>query len=191
MKIIGITGGIGSGKSTISELLKLMGIPVYIADTESKRLTNTSPVIKEKLTALFGEDLYPDGKLNKPKLASIIFTDKDKLEQVNKIIHPEVRNDFLRWVDRHNHYPIVAQEAAILFESGLNELMDKVIVVYAPLETRIERIMLRDDAPRTKILERINSQMSDEEKMKLADFVIYNTEKESLIKQTIAILDAL
>lgn len=189
---IGITGGIGSGKSTVSQIFSVLGIPVYIADKESKRLTNTSPIIKEKLIDLFGEILYPNNELNKALLASHIFNDRQKLEQVNNIIHPEVEKDFRQWADVQKEiYPIIAKEAAILFESGFNRFVDKVIMVYTPLEMRIERTMVRDKITREKVLERIANQMPDEEKVKLADFVILNDGSSSLIQQTLNILKRL
>lgn len=191
MVILGITGGIGSGKSTVTELLKLLNIPVYIADIESKKLTNTSPVIQEKLIGLFGKEIYKDGLLDKKMLASIIFSDDDKLKMVNQIIHPEVKKDFAAWVKRHSCYNIVAHETAILFESGENELMDKIVTVYTPIETRIERVIKRDCVSRDMVIKRIDAQMSDEEKVKLSDYVIYNDENKSLIKQTIQMLDCL
>lgn len=188
---LGITGGIGSGKSTVSTLLTLLGIPVYIADKESKRLTETSVVIKEQLIALFGEDLYQDGILNKALLASYIFSDKEKLEKVNKIIHPVVGNDFNEWVELNKTFEIVAQEAAILFESGFDKLVDKVVVVYTPLEMRISRTMQRDGVSREKVLERIENQMSDEKKVELSDFVIVNDGTISLIEQVLEIINKL
>lgn len=188
---LGITGGIGSGKSTVTHLLELFGIPVYCADTESKKLTATSPVIKEKLIGLFGEEIYKDNMLNKPLLASYIFSDNQKLKQVNAIIHPEVEADFNRWVTDHSHCQIVAHEAAILFESGLNNMMDKIVLVYAPLETRIDRVMKRDKVSRQQVIDRIDNQMSEEEKLKLSDFVIKNDDSESLISQAINLLKEL
>lgn len=188
---LGITGGIGSGKSTVSELFTLLGIPVYIADKESKRLTETSVEIKEQLIALFGKELYQDGVLNKALLASYIFSDKEKLEQVNKIIHPIVGNDFNEWVKLNKSSKIVAQEAAILFESGFDKLVDKVVVVYTPLEMRISRTMQRDGVPREKVLERIENQMSDEKKVELSDFVIVNDGTISLIEQVLEIINKL
>ncbi|MDU1890703.1 MAG: dephospho-CoA kinase [Dysgonomonas sp.] len=188
---LGITGGIGSGKSTVSELFILCGVPVYIADIESKKLVTTSPIIRKQLIDLFGEDLYTNGILNKALLASYIFNDKSKLDKVNTIIHPEVEKDFSEWASINNKNIIVAQEAAILFESGFNKLMDKVVMVYTPLEMRIERAMKRDNASRDKILERINNQMPDEEKAKLSDFVIVNDNKHSLIEQVLDIINQL
>lgn len=180
---LGITGGIGSGKSTISEIFTLLGVPVYVSDLESKRIVEQSPIVKEKLTALFGEELYRNGVLDKAKLANYIFNDKEKLEKVNAIIHPEVETDFGQWLARNKQYPILAQEAAILFESGFNKLMDKVVMVYTPLELRIQRTMLRDKMPYDKVVERIRNQMSDEEKIKLSDFTIVNDGTLSIIEQ--------
>lgn len=185
---LGITGGIGSGKSTVSEIFSLCNVPVYIADTESKRLVATSPVIKEKLINIYGEELFEGGVLNKALLASHIFNDKAKLEQVNAIIHPEVEKDFKEWVINHAHNPVIVHEAAILFESGFNKLMDKIVMVYTPLEIRLERTMKRDHTTREKVLERIHNQMPDEEKAKLSDFVIVNDGAHSLIEQVLDIL---
>lgn len=190
---LGITGGIGSGKSTVSQLLELLSIPVYYADIESKRLTATSSVIKEKLIDAFGSEIYSGGGgiLNKPLLASLIFNDKKKLKTVNEIIHPEVIKDFINWAERHKTYPIIAHEAAILFESGLNIYMDKTVLVYTPLDIRINRVMQRDNISKEKVLERINNQMSDEDKIKLSDYVIYNDNNHSLISQTVGLLNNL
>lgn len=182
---LGITGGIGSGKSTVSEIFSLCGVPVYIADVESKKLVATSPVIREQLIGLFGEELYKGGVLNKALLVSHIFNDKEKLDKVNKIIHPEVKKDFERWLEINHHHEIVAHEAAILFESGFDEFMDKVLMVYTPVELRIQRTMARDNVPYDKVLERIQNQMPDEEKVKLSDFVIVNDDTRSLIGQVL------
>ena len=179
---IGITGGIGSGKSVVATLLELSGIPVYIADTESKLLTATSPVIREKLIALFGEQLYTADGLDKKRLASHIFGNPERLEQVNAIIHPEVNRHFLAWTERQNT-PVCAIESAILFESGFYKVVDISLMVYAPRELRIERALGRDSASREEIERRINSQMSDEEKKDRSDYVIYNDNRQALIPQ--------
>lgn len=188
---LGITGGIGSGKSTVSEIFSLCGIPVYIADVESKRLVATSPIIREKLTEMFGEELFEANVLNKALLASHIFNDKNKLNAVNAIIHPEVEKDFRAWIIAHAQYNVVAHEAAILFESGFDKLIDKVVMVYTPLEMRIERTIKRDNTSRERVLERIHNQIPDEDKVKLSDFVIVNDGAQSLIEQVLNVLKLL
>lgn len=188
---IGITGGIGSGKSTVSEIFQLCDVPVYIADKESKKLTDTSPIIRKKLIDVFGAKLYEGGKLDKSLLASYIFSDRKKLEIVNSIIHPEVEQSFNEWVLYNSKYTIVAKEAAILFESGFQKLVDRVVMVYTPLEMRIERTMRRDKISREKVLDRIKNQMPDEEKVKLSDFVVVNDGTKSLIEQVLGILKQL
>jgi dephospho-CoA kinase len=175
----------------VSEIFSLYGIPVYIADTESKRLVATSPVIQQNLIRLFGEELYENGVLNKSLLASHIFNDKKKLEAVNAIIHPEVGDDFCQWILQHSQYDIIVHEAAILFESGFNRMMDKIVMVYTPLEIRIRRTMLRDNISREKVLERMHNQMPDEEKMELSDFVIVNDNTKSLIEQVELVIQQL
>lgn len=188
---LGITGGIGSGKTVVSDLLQICRIPVYIADVESKILTNTSSVIREKLIELFGNDIYNGFQLNKSLLASYIFNDKEKLQAVNNIIHPEVYKHFQKWCIDNNNCKIVAMESAILFESGFNKYVDKVIMVYTPLEIRIKRVMERDSISRDKVLERIKNQMPDKNKAEQSDFVIVNDNTESLILQVQKILKQL
>lgn len=188
---LAITGGIGSGKSVVSEILRLYGIPVYIADDESKRLTESSDDIREKLTEKFGNNIYEGGKLNKPLLASIIFNDKEKLKTVNSIIHPVVRADLSDWLESYADSKIIASESAILFESGFNAMFDKVITVYTPLEIRIKRIMSRNNTSYDNAKQRIESQMPDEEKVKLSDFVIDNSGNISLIQQIESVLTKL
>ena len=179
---IGITGGIGSGKSVVATILSLSGIPVYIADTESKWLTNHSPIIRGKLIELFGKDIYINDELNKQLLASHIFQDPLLLQKVNKIIHPEVNRHFQKWVDNQKTN-ICAIESAILFESGFNKYVDVSLMVYAPKEIRIERAIKRDATKRGEIERRINNQMPDELKRDRSDYVIYNDDKHSLIPQ--------
>lgn len=179
---IGITGGIGSGKSVVATILSLLGIPVYIADTESKWLTNHSPIIRSKLIELFGKDIYINNELNKLLLASHIFQDPLLLQQVNKIIHPEVNSHFQKWVDNQKTN-ICAIESAILFESGFNKYVDVSLMVYAPKEIRIERAIKRDATKRNEIVRRINNQMSDELKRDRSDYVIYNDDRHLLIPQ--------
>lgn len=179
---IGITGGIGSGKSVVASLLDLSGIPVYIADTESKRLTETSPVIREQLTALLGNDLYTEKGLNKKRLASSIFNSPDTLRQVNAIIHPEVNRDFSAWADQQRS-PFCAIESAILFESGFDRFVDLSLMVYAPLELRIRRALCRDAVSRSEVIARIESQLPDEIKKERSDYTVYNDDRQALIPQ--------
>lgn len=188
---IGITGGIGSGKSVVSRLLEVMGIPVYISDTESKRLTVSDVSIRRELIALLGEEVYMGGELNKPLLASYIFGDSEHIRTVNGIIHPRVRDDFRNWVRRHSACPVVAMESAILFESGFSDEVDVVMMVYASEEVRIARAMQRDSAPRDLVERRIRSQMSDEEKRGKADFVIVNDGETPLIPQVLEVMTSL
>lgn len=180
---IGITGGIGSGKSVVATLLRLYGIPVYIADEESKRLTNSSPVIRRALVDLVGETVYDaDGKLDKPRLANFIFGQPEHLARVNAIIHPEVNRDFLDWSERQEK-AFCAIESAILFESGFDRIVDVKLMVLAPLEIRLERAIARDHASREALERRIKSQMADEEKASRSDFVIHNDGRQALIPQ--------
>ena len=188
---IGITGNIGSGKSVVCELLKIHGIPVYNADKEAKRLNDSSPAIREKLIRHFGKEIYVGNKLDKNKFAQIIFNDPEKLSLANSIIHPEVAKDFAAWVASKNNYPIVALEAAVLFEGNFHHYVDKTITVYAPLELRIARASPRDNVPIEKIKEREKNQIPDEEKLKMADFIIYNDEKHALIPQVSNLLKQL
>lgn len=180
---LGITGGIGSGKSTVTELLKIQGIPVYIADIESKKLTESSPIIKDKLQSYFGKELYKEGKLDKQLFASIIFKDPDKLALANSIIHPEVYKHYFDWLRIHSNSHLIVLESAILYESGMIEYVDKTLLVYTVIEERIKRVMLRDGINRELVESRMNNQMSEEEKAKRSDYIIDNNEKISVIAQ--------
>lgn len=179
---IGITGGIGSGKSVVATLLGIAGVPVYIADTESKKLTETSPVIRERLTALLGKEIYTPAGLNKKLLAARIFGNPDCLKQVNGIIHPEVNRHFQQWAGRQAS-ALCAIESAILFESGFDRVVDVRLMVYAPLELRVQRALSRDSVTREEIERRISNQLSDETKKEYSDYVIYNDDKQALIPQ--------
>lgn len=180
---LGITGGIGSGKSVVCEILRLHNIPVYNADWEAKNLNDTSPAVREKLSEAFGAEIYRDNKLDRQKFAQIIFSDKQNLAVANKIIHTELAKHFQDWAEKQSKHPIVAIDAAVLFEAGFQEFVDFTITVLAPEELRIERAIKRDRTDKNQILSRIKSQMSDEEKIKLSDFVILNDNKHSIIEQ--------
>lgn len=187
---VGITGGIGSGKSVVAALLSVMGVPVYIADKESKRLTSTSPEIRKKLLSLFGETVFSGSQLNKQVLAALIFSDKKNLEEVNRIIHPVVLQDFLHWTEQQTT-PFVAMESAILFESGFNTFVDVILTVTAPIDVRIDRIQQRDGLTKEQILQRLANQWPEEEKLKRSDFVLCNDNEQALIPQVIQVLPAL
>ena len=188
---IGITGGIGSGKSVVSKILSLLNIPIYLSDDEAKRLTATDETIRRELTDLLGDELYQGGMLNKQKLANFLFASADNAEKINAIIHPQVKQDFRRWCTRHSASPFVAMESAILFESGFDSEVDVVVMVYAPQEVRIQRAMMRDAASRTQIEQRIQHQMDDEVKCSKAHCVLINDDKTALIPQVLQLLVSL
>ena len=179
---IGITGGIGSGKSVVSALLAMEGIPVYAADEESKRLTDASPHIREKLKALIDDAIYIDEKLDRQRFASLIFIDEELLKQVNAIIHPVVKADFMAWIAKQDT-GYCALESAILYESQFDKEVDVTLMVYAPVELRLTRAMIRDGVSETAILRRMNRQMPDDLKREQADFVIVNDGVQPLIPQ--------
>lgn len=188
---IGITGGIGSGKSVVSRLLEIMGIPVYISDIEAKRITNTNEVVRQELCTLVGQDVFREGILNRPLLASYMFGHPDHVKEVNRIIHPQVKNDFRQWTARLDKVRFVGMESAILWEAGFRDEVDVMIMVYAPLEVRVERAMKRDSSSKELIMKRIEAQMSDEIKQKYADFVIVNNDETPLIPQVLDLISLL
>ncbi|WP_338359176.1 dephospho-CoA kinase [Yeosuana marina] len=175
MIVVGLTGGIGSGKTTVAKEFGALGIPVYIADEEAKKLMITSKTIKRKLIELFGEEAYLDGKLNKPFIASIIFNDKTYLERMNAIIHPQIASHFKKWKQKQD-VPYVIKEAAILFENGSYKKLDVIITVTAPKELKIKRLLRRDDTTEEKIESIMKNQWSDDEKIKRSQYVINNVE---------------
>jgi len=189
-KFIGLTGGIGSGKTTIANFFKSQGVPLYIADDEAKAILFTPTAIEEVKKA-FGEEILTDGLPDKAKLASLVFSDPDKLKILNEIIHPKVRMHFKEWMEKHKDEKFVIREAAILFESGSYKDCDKIILVTAPIEVRIKRVMDRDNTTREKVLERMNAQWNDEKKAALSDYIINNIEIEDAKNQAMQILKIL
>ena len=184
--LVGLTGGIGSGKTTIANFFKELGVPIYIADTEAKALMNRSKVIKRKLIALFGDNAYQNGKLNRDFLSKKIFNNKDLLQKMNAIVHPKVASHFKRWVKKQEA-PYVISEAAILFENGSYTKYDYIITVTAPEEVRLKRVMSRDNSSKEKIKSVMNNQWKDEEKIKLSDYVIQNINLEEAKAQVLQI----
>ena len=182
MKRIGITGGIGAGKSLVAEIIKAMGYPVYNSDERAKELTESNPKIKTGLIFLFGIEIYQNDKLNKIELAKAIFSDETLREKVNALIHPIVREDFNLWALVQNN-SLVFNESAILFETGSFKNFDAIILVYAPKEIRIQRIMKRDNCSENEVLKRMNTQFSDEEKYQLTEFRVLNDEQTPLLEQ--------
>ncbi|MBD0832637.1 dephospho-CoA kinase [Aestuariibaculum sediminum] len=186
MKVVGLTGGIGSGKTTVAKEFKTLGIPVYIADLEAKKLMVNSAIIKSKLKELFGAEAYINDKLNKPFIADIIFKDKSYLEKMNAIVHPEVAKHFNQWKLKQKG-PYVIKEVAILFENGGYLNCDFVITVVAPLKLRIERLLKRDKTTVDKIEAIMNNQWSDAKKIELSNFVIENINLDEMRKQAVRI----
>lgn len=185
-KIIGLTGGIGSGKTTVANYFIAKNVPVYIADDEARKITD-SKIVVDKIEKVFGNQVVDNKKVNRTALANIVFKDKEKLAQLNAIIHPEVKKHFEKWLKTKTSSNYVIKESAILFESGSYKDCDAVIVVTAPLSLRIERTMKRDNIDRESVLQRINNQISEEEKIKKSDYVIQNV----LLKDTHSQVDEL
>lgn len=184
---IGITGGIGSGKTTISHILGRLGYPIYIADEEASRLMNNNDKIRTGLIQNFGTEVYSgSGLLNKKKLADLIFSDKTALAKVNQLVHPEVLHDFASW-SRKQTADVVFFEAAILFEAGLDRYFDYTICIYAPVETRIGRVLKRDHTTREKVMERIANQMDDDIRCRKSDFIISTADGKMVIEQILTI----
>ncbi len=188
---VGVTGGIGSGKSFVCSVISAMGYHVYNSDEEAKKIVNNNPVVVNSIKKLFGEDIYVKGNLDRKKVAELVFTNRILLEKLNKIVHPEVKRHFDNWLKINSQHRIIFQEAAIIFESGANNYLDKVIGVIAPLETRIRRIKERDGVNKKSILNRIGNQISDNELIQKCDYLIYNNDKELIVPQIQAITEKL
>ncbi|MSP84240.1 MAG: dephospho-CoA kinase [Flavobacteriaceae bacterium] len=172
-KIIGLTGGIGSGKTTIAKHIKSLGIPVYIADDAAKKIL-LLPKTLNSLKLVFGNSIFDNETLNKDKLSTIVFNNPEMLNQLNQIIHPAVKIDFDNWLEMNKNHPLVVKEAAILFESGSYKDCDAVITILAQLDSRINRIVKRDNINSEAVLSRINNQWTDEMRISKSDYVIEN-----------------
>lgn len=183
-KRIGITGGIGSGKTTACRLFEFLGIPVYYADDRAKWLMQNDEKLIDQLKTTFGHEVYDqEGQLDRAYLAGIVFNDRAKLEQLNGIVHPAVREDGIRWDTQHQNTPYTLREAALLYESGIYQLLDQIITVTAPEALRIQRVMQRDGVDEAAVKARIDKQWPEEKKVALADFIIHNDGEQSLIRQ--------
>lgn len=183
MKVIGLTGGIGSGKSTVAAMFEALGVPVYYADIEAKKLMNSSDAIKEGMINLFGKEAYTNKGLNSVFIAEIVFKDKEKLQALNALVHPEVRTHFLQWVSDQKA-PYVIQENPLIFEKKQQSYFDSIITVTAKETLRIQRVMDRDNLSRDQVLDRIKNQLDDDDKINHSDFVIFNKTLENTKAQT-------
>jgi dephospho-CoA kinase len=187
---VGVTGGIGSGKSTVCKIFESLGIPVFRADDEGRRLLDEDEEVKKKVAGLFGDKVIVNGKPDRKQIASLVFNDAQKLQQLNAIIHPKVRESLKTWAAKQSS-PWVIEEAAIIFESGIDKNLDAVIVVSAPEELRIQRVMARDGVTEASVRERIKNQISEEERRKRADYIIENDNTQLLTPQALDIIKKL
>jgi dephospho-CoA kinase len=190
MIVVGLTGGIGSGKSTIAAMFRELGVPVYNSDERAKLLMNTSKKIRKQLVELLGEKAFLDDKLNKTFIAKKVFNDADLLEQLNHIVHPVVRKDFLKWTKKQDTAYVI-QETALLFENNAQDLYDTVILITAPKELRIERVLSRDETSKEQIIARMNNQLDDENKLELANLVIENIDLKSTALNVLKVHEAI
>lgn len=181
---IGLTGGIGSGKTTVAKIFESLHIPVYYADDAAKKLMNTNEQLKASIIQHFGKESYQNGELDRKYLAGIVFNDKEKLALLNSLTHPITIKDAEDWMNKQTT-PYVIKEAAILFESGAAEKLDYIIGVYAPQHIRVKRVMDRDNLPIEEVMKRITRQIDEEMKMKLCDFIITNNEEQLVIPQVL------
>jgi dephospho-CoA kinase len=177
---LGVTGGIGSGKTTVCKVFGVLGIPVFYADAEASNVMSSNPLIRAGINRIAGEDFYSGGELDRKRLASLIFSNPHALKKVNSLVHPAVFENFLKWTSEQNA-PYVIMEAAILFESGAADLVDRIATVTAPVAERVARVTRRNTLSREQVMDRINSQMDDKERIKRSDYVISNADNEMII----------
>lgn len=188
MMIVGITGGIGSGKTTVCQVFRALGIPVYDADLAARDLYERDPELARSVREAFGDAVFDqEGRLDRKAMAAIVFHDQERLQLLNSLVHPRVRADFRKWVKRHTHAPYVIREAAILFESSTHKDCDKIITVTAPAELRRQRIKQRDQRTDEEITQVMEKQWSDEEKIRRSDFVLVNDERDLLLPRIVAL----
>jgi len=183
---IGLTGGIGSGKSTVAQVFEVLGIPVFYADIETRKMMNEDEGLKELIIKNFGTNSYKDGSLDRSYIASIVFNDPEKLELLNSLTHPAIKRNGEEWMQQQTT-PYAIHEAALIFEAGVSERLDYVIGVNAPQALRIKRVMERDNVTRDEVLKRISRQIEEDIKMKLCDFIIYNDEHKLIVPQVLSL----
>ena len=184
---IGITGGIGAGKSTVAGIFKVLGVPVFDADATAKNILNTDPVLREQIAATFGSETYKNGLLDKKYLATLVFNNPDQLAKLNALVHPATIAAADKWASRFADRPYIIKEAALLFEAGTYVGLDYIIGVTAPVELRIARVMARDQVSREEVLSRMQHQLDDTEKMNRCNFVIDNNEATLVIPQVLSL----
>jgi dephospho-CoA kinase len=189
-KIIGLTGGIGSGKTTVANYFLSKGIPVYIADDEARKIMRSGEIIKAIKNA-FGESFFEGDLLNREKLAETVFNNPEELKRLNAIVHPAVKKHFKQWILEHDTFPYVIYEAAILFESGNYKDFDLIITVTAPVESRIQRVINRDNTTRDQVLKRINAQWTDKQRVSKSNYVVENIDSDTTEKKIEEILKKL
>ena len=190
MKIIGITGGIGSGKSTVAKVFVSMGYPVYNSDLMAKQLINSDSVLIGDIKSHFGQEIYSGNKLDRKKMAGIVFNDPEKLKILNSLVHPAVGRDFESW-KKEQSTSIVLKEAAIIFETGIHKSLDATLLVTTPESIRIKRVMKRDNTTKEQVIERMNNQWSDDKKAELADYIIDNSGDKMVIPQVQEIISSI
>jgi dephospho-CoA kinase len=183
---LGVTGGIGSGKTSVCKVFTVLGIPVFSADRIARDIMDSDSEIIRKINTIAGRDLYSDGSLDRMALASLIFNDHTLLEMVNALVHPVVFSHFASW-EKNQTAPYVIMEAAILFESGASKLVDKIATIATPEEERLSRVTLRSRLSRRQVMERMKNQLDDESRIKLSDYVIYNSENDMIIPAILGI----
>jgi dephospho-CoA kinase len=183
---LGVTGGIGSGKTSVCKVFAVLGIPVFSADRTARGIMDGDKAVREAINSIAGKDLYIDGALDRVTLASLIFNNRKLLERVNSLVHPVVFEHFAKW-EKEQRAPYLIMEAAILFESGASKLVDKTATIIAPVEERLNRVMLRSKLSREQVMERIKNQMDDEARIRLSDYLIFNSENDMIIPAVLKI----
>ena len=183
---LGLTGGIGSGKSTVAKVFQELGVPVYFADIEAKKFLDEKAVI-QKLVQYFGDGILEKARINKAALAAIVFTDEVALAKLNALIHPLLEADFRAWLNQNSEVKYIVKEAAILFEAGFDKSVDKVLTISAPIEQRITRVMNRDGVSRKQVMDRVTKQWSDEQREAKSDYVIVNADSNMILEKILEI----